>query len=204
MELETAAHPSDKIKIPLSQKPKKEIQHAVIRFGGDSGDGMQLVGDQFTSTSAVSGDYFATLPDYPSEIRAPAGTVYGVSGFQVCVSGEEVYTAGDQYDVLVAMNPAALKVNVEDVKTGGIIIVNEDSFIQRALDKAGCKEKPLSTGELSSFQVIRAPMTSLTQKALEGLPLGTKEADRCKNFFALGIMYWLYNRDFSFTQKWVE
>ena len=204
MEIQTTGHALEKIKTPLSKKPKLEIENAVLRFGGDSGDGMQLVGDQFTSTSAVAGDYFATLPDYPSEIRAPAGTVFGVSGFQVCVSGKEVYTAGDQFDVLIAMNPAALKVNLSDVKAGGIIIVNEDSFIQKTLEKAGYSENPLLGGQLEKFQIIRAPMTSLTQKALEGLPLGTKEADRCKNFFALGIIYWLYNRDFSYTQQWVE
>lgn len=204
MEIQPATPSSAKNPTPISHKPKTEIDFAVIRFGGDSGDGMQLVGDQFTSTSAIAGDYFATLPDYPSEIRAPAGTVFGVSGFQVCVSGKEVFTPGDQFDVLMAMNPAALKVNVQDVRPGGIIVINEDSFIQKTLEKAGYKENPLLTQELSRFQVIRAPMTTLTQKALEGLPLGTKEADRCKNFFALGIIYWLYNRDFSHTQKWVE
>ncbi|MBK7961109.1 MAG: 2-oxoacid:acceptor oxidoreductase subunit alpha [Bdellovibrionales bacterium] len=204
MEIQISNPSSAKKPTPLSHKPKTEIEFAVIRFAGDSGDGMQLVGDQFTSTSAIAGDYFATLPDYPSEIRAPAGTVFGVSGFQVCVSGQEVFTPGDQFDVLMAMNPAALKVNFQNVRPGGIIVINEDSFIQKTLDKAGYKESPLTTGELSQFQVIRAPMTTLTQKALEGLPLGTKEADRCKNFFALGIIYWLFNRDFSYTEKWVE
>lgn len=185
-------------------KPVKEIDSAVIRFGGDSGDGMQLVGDQFTNTSAVAGDYFATLPDYPSEIRAPAGTLYGVSGFQICIGGTEVYTPGDRYDVLMAMNPAALKVNLPNVREGGVIVVNEDAFTAKNLEKSGYATNPLDGPELAKYKVVRVPMLSQTQKALEGMPLSTKEADRCKNFFALGIVYWLFNRDTSYTDKWLK
>lgn len=182
----------------------KEISSAVIRFAGDSGDGMQLVGDQFTSTSALSGEYFATLPDYPSEIRAPAGTVFGVSGFQICIGSEEVFTPGDLYDVLVAMNPAALKSNLGQVAKGGIILVNEDSFNQRNFEKAGYSSNPLDLPELTAYKVLKVPMTTLTGKTIEQLGLTSKEADRCKNFFSLGIIYWLFNRNPEHTQKWIQ
>ena len=184
--------------------PITELSSAVIRFAGDSGDGMQLVGDQFTNAAAVAGEYYATLPDYPSEIRAPAGTIFGVSGFQICLSGSEVFTPGDQYDVAITMNPAALKVNLPNVKPGGIVIVNEDSFIQKNLDKAGFSGNPLASKDLGKVRLVRAPMLTQTKKALEGLPLSTKDADRCKNFFALGMIYWLFNRDPSGTIRWIE
>ena len=186
-----------------TSKPTREVDSLVVRFAGDSGDGMQLVGDQFTNTSAIAGDYFATLPDYPSEIRAPAGTVFGVSGYQICVSGSEVFTPGDSYDVLMAMNPAALKVNLPNMREKGIIIVNEDAFSAKNIEKAGYTENPLDGPSVSKYQVIRAPMTTMTQKALEGLPLSSKEAERSKNFFALGVLYWLFNSKTDYTLKWM-
>ena len=188
----------------MINKQIKEISSAVIRFAGDSGDGMQLVGDQFTSTSALSGEYFATLPDYPSEIRAPLGTVFGISGFQICIGSEEVFTPGDLYDVLVAMNPAALKSNLRSVAKGGIILVNEDSFTARNFEKAGYKSNPLDEPEMSAYTVLRVPMTTLTGKAIEPVGLGSKDADRCKNFFSLGILYWLFNRNPEHTLKWIN
>ncbi len=191
-------------KTTLTNKQVKEISSAVIRFAGDSGDGMQLVGDQFTSTSALSGEYFATLPDYPSEIRAPAGTIFGVSGFQICIGSEEVFTPGDRYDVLVAMNPAALKSNLGNVAKGGVILVNEDAFTTRNFEKAGFASHPLDTPEMSNYKLLRVPMTTLTGNAIEQLGLSSKDADRCKNFFSLGIIYWLFNRNPEHTLKWIN
>jgi 2-oxoglutarate ferredoxin oxidoreductase subunit alpha len=187
-----------------STKPIKEISSSVLRFAGDSGDGMQLVGDQFTSTSALSGEFFATLPDYPSEIRAPAGTTFGVSGFQVCIGSEEVFTPGDSYDVLIAMNPAALKGNLAAVAKNGIILANEDAFTAKNLEKAGYKSNPFDSPDMAAYQVLRVPMTALTSAAIEELGLSPKDADRCKNFFSLGIVYWLFNRDPRHTRKWID
>jgi 2-oxoglutarate ferredoxin oxidoreductase subunit alpha len=185
-------------------KSVKELHSAVIRFAGDSGDGMQLVGDQFTNTCAVAGDYFATLPDYPSEIRAPAGTVFGVSGYQICIGGSEVFTPGDRYDVLFAMNPAALKVNIASVCDGGIVIVNEDAFNAKNLEKAGYVANPLEDAAMKAYRLVRVPMSSLTAKTLEGLPMTSREADRCKNFFALGIVYWLFGCNASYSLGWMK
>lgn len=186
-------------------KPTQFTDLSVLRLGGDSGDGMQLVGDLFTNTCAVNGDYFATLPDYPSEIRAPAGTVFGVSGFQLCIGSNEVYTPGDLYDTLVAMNPAALKVNLPLVRPGGMIIVNDDAFVARNLEKAGYPTNPLDQAELwTSYKLVRVSMTSNTRNLLSDLPLSSKEADRCKNFFALGILLWLYQRTPDYAFKWLE
>ncbi|MGK5087705.1 2-oxoacid:acceptor oxidoreductase subunit alpha [Bdellovibrionota bacterium FG-2] len=181
-----------------------EMDQIVIRLAGDSGDGMQLVGDQFTITSAMMGDEVATLPDYPSEIRAPAGTIFGVSGFQICFASEDVYTAGDEYDVLVAMNPAALKVNLASMKAGGTIIVNEDAFIDKNLEKAGYAENPLTSTELQKFKVMKVGMSKVAQKALEGGTMSPKAIDRCKNFVALGLMYSMFKRDKTFTNQWVQ
>lgn len=181
-----------------------EVESSVIRFAGDSGDGMQVVGDQFTNTSAIMGDFFATLPDYPSEIRAPAGTVFGVSGFQVCVGGIEVYTPGDRYDVLLAMNPAALKVNLANVSEGGIVLVNEDAFVAKNIEKAGYAGNPLEQSDIAKYHLIKVPMVKMTQQALKGMPLTQREAERCKNFFALGLVFWLYNRNTDYTKKWIE
>ncbi len=184
-------------------KKIEELDRIVIRFAGDSGDGMQLTGDQFTTASAMMGEDVATLPDYPAEIRAPAGTIAGVSGFQLCFGGG-VWTPGDQIDVLVAMNPAAFKTNLPLVKDNGIAIVNEDAFTQKNLEKAGYESNPLEEKELARHNIFRVNITKLTQNALEGIALTPKQIDRCKNFFALGLTYGLFNRSMEPTQKWLH
>lgn len=190
------------------QSPEKEsihIDRVVIRFAGDSGDGMQVTGSQFTTTSAILGNSLATFPDFPSEIRAPQGTLAGVSGFQIQFGEVDVYTAGDEPDVLVAMNPAALKVNANSVKRGGTIIVNQDAFTASGLEKAGYKTNPLEDDSLSSYRVIQVQVTKLTRLALEEMSeLDGRSKDRCKNFFALGLMYWIYSRPMEATEKWVQ
>lgn len=188
-----------------SQKPSEVVEQVVIRFCGDSGDGMQLAGTQFTNVSAVFGNDVSTLPDFPAEIRAPAGTLGGVSGFQLHFSSQDIFTPGDAVDTLVAMNPAALKTNVEDLKRGGTLIVNEDAFDKSNLKKAGYESNPLDDEtELAGYRVHRVPMTRLTRDSVEGLELSQREADRCKNFFALGLVYWLYERDRKPTEDWVN
>lgn len=191
------------------QSPVKELQtveSVVIRFCGDSGDGMQLAGTQFTNVSAVFGNDVSTLPDFPAEIRAPAGSLFGVSGFQVCFSSGEVFTPGDDVDTLVAMNPAALKTNLQDLKRGGTLIVNEDAFDKSGLQKAHYETNPLTDegNLLAGYRVHRVPMTRLTRDAVEGLGLSVREADRCRNFFALGLVFWLYERDATPTEDWVR
>ena len=181
-----------------------EIENVTIRFAGDSGDGMQLTGTQFTNTSAILGNDISTLPDFPAEIRAPAGSLPGVSGFQVNFSSRDIRTPGDEPNVLVAMNPAALKVNLPDLEKGGILIINSDSFADLNLKKAGYERNPLEDGSLSAYRVISIPLTELNLNALKELGLGKKEADRCKNFFALGMMYWLYDRPLEPTLKWIQ
>lgn len=176
----------------------------VIRFSGDSGDGMQLTGTQFSNTSAVMGNDIATFPDYPSEIRAPQGTIAGVSGFQVHFGSTEIFTPGDDVDMLVAMNPAALKANLEALKIGGHIIVNIDAFNKTNLSKAGYENNPLETGELSKYTVIHAPITSQTIAALVDVEIDNKSKDRCKNFYALGLTYFFYNRSLDTTIAWIE
>ena len=167
----------------------------VIRFSGDSGDGMQLTGDQFTNTSAVLGNDVSTFPDFPAEIRAPAGTIPGLSGFQVNFSSRDLYTSGDAPHVLVAMNPAALVANLADLEPGGIIIVNKDAFTRNNLRKAGCVENPLDGNDLKGYRVLEAPLTSLTRAALGDLDeLSTQQKDLCKNAFALGLLYWMFDR----------
>lgn len=187
------------------EKPKEllELKEVTIRFAGDSGDGMQLTGTQFSENTAWVGNDLNTLPDYPSEIRAPSGTLYGVSGFQLHFSSDDIYTPGDQPDVLVAMNPAALKKNLPELKPGGMIIVNSDAFDQKNLTLAGYKTNPLEDDSLSGYQVYPVPITTLTQRALEGIKLTPKEVSRTKNFFALGLMYWLYNRPLDTTLDWI-
>ena len=182
----------------------KEIRSAVIRFAGDSGDGMQLTGSQFTSTSAVIGNDLATLPDFPAEIRAPTGTVAGVSGFQIHFGSMDIYTPGDSPDVLVAMNPAALKYNLRDMIPGRIIILNTDAFGERPNAKAGFNSDPLTDGTLDEFKVIDVPLTKMTHQALDHVKISKKDKDRCKNFFALGLMYWMYGRPLEHTQRWIE
>lgn len=184
---------------------KESVDTVVIRFCGDSGDGMQLAGTQFTNVSAIFGNDVSTLPDFPAEIRAPAGTIAGVSGFQICFSSRDIYTPGDDVDTLVAMNPAALKSNLADLKRGGTLIVNEDAFNKSNLTKAGYEHNPLEGDEdLAAFRVHKVPMTRLTRDSVEGLGLSQREADRCKNFFALGLVYWLYDRDSTPTEEWVK
>ncbi|MCL4108829.1 UNVERIFIED_CONTAM: hypothetical protein GTU68_050453 [Idotea baltica] len=166
---------------------------------------MQLAGTQFTNVSAIFGNDVSTLPDFPAEIRAPAGTIAGVSGFQICFSSRDIYTPGDDVDTLVAMNPAALKSNLADLKRGGTLIVNEDAFNKSNLTKAGYDQNPLDGDEnLAAFRVHKVPMTRLTRDSVEGLGLSQREADRCKNFFALGLVYWLYDRDATPTEDWVK
>ena len=186
------------------EKEIKELTHVTIRFAGDSGDGMQLTGNIFGDTTALVGNDLSTLPDYPSEIRAPAGTLYGVSGFQLHFGSQEIYTPGDQPDVLVAMNPAALKVNLKDLYPGAIIIVNSDAFDQKNLQLAHFESNPLEDGSLSQFQVISVPITTLTLNALEGLGLSMKEMTRSKNFFTLGLTYWMFDRPLEPTIKWIH
>lgn len=180
------------------------VDHVVIRFAGDSGDGMQLTGTQFTNTSAIQGNDLSTFPDFPAEIRAPAGTVAGVSGFQLQFSSKDIRTPGDEPQLLVAMNPAALKANVGGLKAGGTIIVNTDKFTERDLEKAEYESNPLEDGSLEGYQVVPVELSTLTKRSVEGLGLGAKESDRCKNFFALGMTYWLYNRDMAVTQGWIK
>jgi 2-oxoglutarate/2-oxoacid ferredoxin oxidoreductase subunit alpha len=181
-----------------------ELSDVTVRFAGDSGDGMQLTGSQFTSTTALMGNDLSTLPDYPAEIRAPAGTLYGVSGFQLHFSSRDIHTPGDHPDMLVAMNPAALKVNVDEVRPGGMIIVNEDAFDEKNLRLAGYEENPLLDGSLKGFKIFEVPITKLTVNALEGVGLSMKEVTRSKNFFALGLCYWLYNRPMEPTLEWIQ
>lgn len=182
----------------------QEIESVVIRFSGDSGDGMQLTGTQFSNTSAVMGNDVATFPDYPSEIRAPSGTIAGVSGFQVHIGASEILSPGDDVDMLVAMNPAALKANLHSLKRGGAIIVNIDAFTNKNLEKAGYVSNPLDDNSLDEYQLVKAPISSQTQEALAQIELDTKAKDRCKNFYALGMSYFFYGRSLENTIKWIQ
>ena len=182
----------------------QDLDRVTIRFAGDSGDGMQVTGNQFTRTAAVFGNDISTLPDFPAEIRAPAGSLPGVSGFQISFSSSEIHTPGDEPDVLVAMNPAALKANIVDLPAGGALIVNTDAFTGPNLQKVGYAENPLTDGSLSSFTVFEIPISTLNARALEGLDMTTKQVDLTKNFFALGIMFWLYERSMEPTLRWID
>jgi 2-oxoglutarate/2-oxoacid ferredoxin oxidoreductase subunit alpha len=179
-------------------------ENVVVRFAGDSGDGMQLTGDRFTNATAVLGNDLATLPDFPAEIRAPAGTVHGVSAFQIHFASLDILTPGDRPNVLVAMNPAALKANLRDLERGATVIVNEDAFIDRNIEKAGYASDPLEDGTLDGYQVFRVPMTSITLRATEALEITKKEAERAKNMFALGLVSWMYGRPTDVTEAWIE
>src|SRR5450631_122199 len=190
--------------IPPSKIKPEVIDSAVIRFAGDSGDGMQITGNQFTNTVALYGNDLATFPDYPAEIRAPAGTLPGVSGFQIQFSSGDVFTPGDAVDVLVAMNPAALKTNIKDLKPNGILIVNNDAFTDGDLRKANLTTNPLEDGTLAGFRLFTVGLERLTRSALQDVGLDAKSMDRCKNFFALGMCYWLYNRTMDLTSKWID
>src|SRR5205823_5582087 len=186
-------------------KSLKELDRAVIRFAGDSGDGMQLTGEQFTTESAWAGNNIATLPNFPAEIRAPAGTLFGVSSFQLQFGSQRVYTPGDRLDCLVAMNPAALKVHLGDLKTGGLLIVNTQAFDKRNLDKAGYAANPLDDPTLAErYRLHKVDMTALTHEAIKDLALNAKEKDRTKNFFALGLVSWIYTRPLEPTLEWIR
>jgi 2-oxoglutarate/2-oxoacid ferredoxin oxidoreductase subunit alpha len=187
-----------------SQKKTETLADVVIHFAGDSGDGMQLTGTQFTTSSAIAGNDLNTFPDFPAEIRAPAGTTYGVSGFQIHFGSRKIYTPGDVSDVLVAMNPAALRVNLKHLREGGTIIVNNQGFTAKNLKLARYESNPLEDNSLSNYQVHRVDISKLTANALEDLNLGSKVVERCKNFFALGLMYWMYNRPVEPTLNWIK
>ena len=182
----------------------EELESVAIRFAGDSGDGMQLTGTQFTNTSAVFGNDISTMPDFPAEIRAPAGTLAGVSGFQVHFSSQSVLTPGDAPQVLIAMNPAALKASLPELERAGTIIVNTDSFTRQNLAKAGYASNPLEDDSLEGYQMLAVPMTSLNREALaEFEELSNKERDRCQNFFALGMVFWMFDRSMDTTREWL-
>ncbi|MEI8254722.1 MAG: 2-oxoacid:acceptor oxidoreductase subunit alpha [Deltaproteobacteria bacterium] len=185
-------------------RTQQELQGAVVRFTGDSGDGMQVTGAQFTATAAMFGNDLATFPDFPAEIRAPTGTLAGVSGFQVNFSSGDVFTPGDQVDVLIAMNPAALKSNVADLKKNGLLIVNVDTFKEADFEKAKIKVNPLEDHSLDGYQLLKVEISRLTRAALKEIAISTKFMDRCKNFFALGMCYWLYSRPLEGTEKWLD
>ncbi len=182
----------------------QELERVTIRFAGDSGDGMQLTGTQFTRTAAVFGNDISTLPDFPAEIRAPAGSLPGVSGFQISFSSSDIHTPGDQPDVLVAMNPAALKTNVGDLPAGGALIVNSDAFSQSNLNKAAYSSNPLTDGSLRAYRVFEIPISTLNTRSLDGLDMTSKQMDLTKNFFALGLMFWLYERSMDPTLNWID
>jgi 2-oxoglutarate ferredoxin oxidoreductase subunit alpha len=183
----------------------EQRERVVVRFAGDSGDGMQLAGSRFTDATAVWGNDLATLPDFPAEIRAPAGTIGGVSAFQIHFASRDILTPGDKPNVLVAMNPAALKANLHLMDRGTTIIVNEDAFTVRALQKAGYESNPLEDGALDEFVIKRVPMSSLVQRAVEGLEgVSSRDAQKAKNVFALGLVSWLYDRPTEVTERWIE
>ena len=182
----------------------QELERVTIRFAGDSGDGMQLTGTQFTRTAAVFGNDISTLPDFPAEIRAPGRLPAGVSGFQISFSSSEIHTPGDQPDVLVAMNPAALKTNIGDLPAGGALIVNKDAFTQQNLNKAAYASNPLTDGSLKAFTVFEVPISTLNERSLDGLDMTSKQKDLTKNFFALGLMFWLYERSMEPTIHWID
>lgn len=186
------------------KKSVEKLDSVVIRFAGDSGDGMQLTGNQFTNTSAVLGNDISTLPDFPAEIRAPAGSLPGVSAFQLNFSSSDIRTPGDAPDVLIAMNPAALKTNLKDLPHGGILIVNEDAFIDRNLERANYESNPLDGDELRDYRLFRIPISTLNMNALEDIDLPGKAKERCKNLFALGMLYWMYDRPMDVTIEWIE
>lgn len=188
----------------MAEKTTQTLEEVTIRFAGDSGDGMQLTGTQFTNTTAILGNDLSTLPDYPAEIRAPAGTLFGVSGFQIHFGSTEINTPGDQCDVLVAMNAAALKVNLGSLIDGGTIIANSDGFNDKNLKLAGYASNPLTDGSLQKYHIHSVDITKLTGLAIQDMNLSSKLVDRSKNFFALGMMYWMYNRPLESTIDWIE
>jgi 2-oxoglutarate/2-oxoacid ferredoxin oxidoreductase subunit alpha len=189
----------------IEVKERKERKRVIVRFAGDSGDGMQLAGSRFTEATAEHGNDFATLPSFPAEIRAPAGTLAGVSAFQIHFASQDILTPGDEPDVLVAMNPAALRSELSGLARRGTIIANEDAFTKRNLQKVGYEENPLEDGSLDGYHLIRIPMTSLTARAVEAIEtVSTRDAGRAKNLFALGVISWLYDRPTAPTEDWIE
>lgn len=194
------------VTLPVVEDPpeQEELDKVIIRFAGDSGDGMQLAGTRFTDASAAFGNDLATYPSFPAEIRAPAGTLAGVSTFQVQIADFDILTPGDEPDVLVAMNPAGLKSNLKDVRPNGTIVVNSEAFIERNLHRAGYETNPLEDGSLDAYRIIAAPMETLTKEAVKDSGVTGREVLRSKNFFALGIMAWLFNRPMDPTTKWLE
>jgi 2-oxoglutarate ferredoxin oxidoreductase subunit alpha len=189
---------------PPTEKPAETVSGVTVRLAGDSGDGMQLLGTQLTNTSALAGNDIATFPDFPAEIRAPRGTRAGVSGFQVQFASEEIFTPGDGLDALIAMNPAALVTNIEDLKPGGILIANSDSFEAKDLKLAKLETNPLEDGTTANYRLICVPMTQLTREAVKSTEISSKLADRCKNFFAMGLVFWLYGRDVEPTLRFID
>jgi 2-oxoglutarate ferredoxin oxidoreductase subunit alpha len=187
----------------MAAKPTEQLDRVAIRFCGDSGDGMQLTGTKFTESTALAGNDLSTLPDFPAEIRAPAGTLAGVSGFQVHFSAEDIRTPADNPDVLVAFNPAALRANIGDVMPGGMVILNSDAFTKKNVQRAGYEDDPIEPLR-DRYKVVEIPVTSLNREAVKDLGLGSKDGDRSKNFFALGLMFWLYNRPMEPTLRWLE
>ena len=189
----------------VDSKSKQDLEsrtQVTVRFAGDSGDGMQLTGNQFTRTNAVYGNDLATLPDFPAEIRAPTGSLPGVSGFQISFSSNDIHTPGDNPDVLVAMNPAALKTNLTDLVDGGLLIVDANEFKQINLRKAGYVENPLEDGSLSAYQLVSVNITENNERALEGLELNAKERFLSRNFYSLGLVLWLFNRPLGTVERW--
>jgi 2-oxoglutarate ferredoxin oxidoreductase subunit alpha len=201
---EQAAESHDSLSGGSAHKPHEKRDHVVIRFAGDSGDGMQLTGMQFTTESALAGNDIATLPDFPAEIRAPQGTLAGVSGFQLNFSSSEIFTAGDEPNVLVAMNPAALQANIEDVPPNAVIIVDREAFTEANIKRAGYKSNPLTDHSLDKFQVIEVDVTKLTSLAVHGMGLNNRAVFRCRNMFVLGMLSWLYQRPIESTLSYLE
>ncbi len=195
---------SEAAAIDRPEDERQEIESAVVRFAGDSGDGMQLTGSQFTMTAAIEGNDLATFPDFPAEIRAPAGTTFGVSAFQINFGARKIMTSGDQLDVLIAMNPAALITNLEDVKPGGIVIADSGAFSDRNLAKAGYDENPLENNSLDGYRVVKIDMSRLTVEAVKEFGLSNKEALRSKNMWALGLVYWMYGRKRQASVDWLK
>ena len=183
---------------------KHTTESIVVRFAGDSGDGVQLMGSQFVESTALAGSDFSTFPDYPAEIRAPAGTTFGVSAYQINLGSGPITTAGDAPQVLVAFNPAALKVSLPLIADGALILLNSDSFTERNLKKAGYDEDPRETGALDSYQVVSLDVTRLTLEAVKALGLSKSESERCKNFWGLGVVQWMFGRELDSIEQWIN
>ena len=195
---------SDVAAIDRPREDRQEVESAVVRFAGDSGDGMQLTGGHFTMTAAIEGNDLATFPDFPAEIRAPAGTTFGVSAFQINFGARKIMTSGDQLDVLVAMNPAALITNLADVKPGGIVIADSGAFTDRNLSKAGYEQNPLDDDSLEGYRLVKIDMSRLTVEAVKEFGLSNKEGLRSKNMWALGLIYWMYGRKRQASVDWLN